>query len=577
MNGIRAKDQTAIEEAKRKYDAAKQTGDRAGMDAAHREAEAVRAQYGFSGGEDGSQRIALAGADKLDSLIDEARAQTDALQPGDAPQAGETQYQTTLDKSYTTPADQLKTGEFLPIKRLNGQQGTILQEANGQSWMYDGQGSGQNITGMSAEAVEALRRQVTSNNLELTGRINQVGEDGRAPGWLDVGDQVVTAGGTYVITGHKPGGGYYSELKDAGQTTGNYAGRYNTGTYGAMIGRRNENPDGFSGNRENGENNVFGGYRRSVKDGAMQFETQYRGYDGERLTNGVIRDGKAYTQDGAGRLEPMDPGSSVVDATGREWVIAADGEPIDVTGMSDERKRGLMRQEAKNGGTVAKREREREEDAAYQLEKRIQEEMQKYAPQMAREQQALAETNRDLYIQYREGQESLGEALADRGLSATGTAEGARADLTADWIAAYMQNQRARQQAEEEIRLQAADAARREMMEEQQRMQIKQQQAESARLQEALQRAETLAQYGDFSGYDALGYTPDQIRGMTDRYAQGLQGTGYEGLSPYAKTLLNIYKENPGYDLQGSLKQAREQNLIAEQDYTAALLAAGIF
>lgn len=43
------------------YNAAKAAGDKAGMDAAHRGAEAIRAQQGYSGGADGSQKISLSG------------------------------------------------------------------------------------------------------------------------------------------------------------------------------------------------------------------------------------------------------------------------------------------------------------------------------------------------------------------------------------------------------------------------------------------------------------------------------------------------------------------------------------
>ena len=47
--------QDQIQQYKQQYDAAKAAGDKAGMDAAHAAAEQVRAQYGYSGGADGSQ------------------------------------------------------------------------------------------------------------------------------------------------------------------------------------------------------------------------------------------------------------------------------------------------------------------------------------------------------------------------------------------------------------------------------------------------------------------------------------------------------------------------------------------
>lgn len=48
-------DNKRIETAKKKYADAQAAGDKAGMEAAHNEAEAVRANYGFSGGADGSE------------------------------------------------------------------------------------------------------------------------------------------------------------------------------------------------------------------------------------------------------------------------------------------------------------------------------------------------------------------------------------------------------------------------------------------------------------------------------------------------------------------------------------------
>ncbi len=56
-NSLTAAQKAAAEEWGRKYNAAKATGDSAGMDAAHRGAEAVRAQAGYSGGSDGSDYI----------------------------------------------------------------------------------------------------------------------------------------------------------------------------------------------------------------------------------------------------------------------------------------------------------------------------------------------------------------------------------------------------------------------------------------------------------------------------------------------------------------------------------------
>lgn len=59
MAKITDEDNKKIEQAKKKYADAQAVGDKAGMESAHAEAEAVRANYGYSGGADGSQNISL--------------------------------------------------------------------------------------------------------------------------------------------------------------------------------------------------------------------------------------------------------------------------------------------------------------------------------------------------------------------------------------------------------------------------------------------------------------------------------------------------------------------------------------
>lgn len=56
----------------------------------------------------------------------------------------------------------------------------------------------------------------------------RVNDDGRAPSGLGVGDEVVTAGGTYRIDSVGADGQYKSTLVNKGQTTQNYKGGYST-------------------------------------------------------------------------------------------------------------------------------------------------------------------------------------------------------------------------------------------------------------------------------------------------------------------------------------------------------------
>ena len=57
MAGMSELDRAALEAAGQSYNQAQAAGDQAGMDAAHRQAESIRNQYGYSGGRDGSQYI----------------------------------------------------------------------------------------------------------------------------------------------------------------------------------------------------------------------------------------------------------------------------------------------------------------------------------------------------------------------------------------------------------------------------------------------------------------------------------------------------------------------------------------
>ena len=100
-------------------------------------------------------------------------------------------------------------------------------------------------------------------------------------------------------------------------------------------------------------------------------------------------------------------------------------------------------------------------------------------------------------------------------------------------------------------------------------------QADKLARQAAQQKAENLAQYGDFSGYGELGYSPEQIRGMKTAYdAENNKPEDYAGLGKYAETLLDLYAGNAGFDIESNLQEAMQNGLITARDYQAALIAA---
>ncbi len=102
-----------------------------------------------------------------------------------------------------------------------------------------------------------------------------------------------------------------------------------------------------------------------------------------------------------------------------------------------------------------------------------------------------------------------------------------------------------------------------------------QERAEELERQKATQKAETLAKYGDFSGYGALGYTQEEVQSMKNAWdAQNSKPEEYGGLGSYARTLLELYENNAGFDIGQNLQQALENGLITQRDYQAALIAA---
>lgn len=487
-----------------------------------------------------------------------------------------------VDTSYLTPQAQLmEQGKTMQGAYVDPKAGTYYQQQlpdgsyETTDWLHERDGSIIHTEGMSEREIRELIRKAQDDSFQLTGRVYGLQPDGTTPKWLSVGDQVVTAGGTYVITGYNKNdtqNPYHSMLLDPNQTTENFTGHYNTGTYGSIIGEQNGYQDDFMGYRYNGENNNAGGYSRNGQTGQMQFDTVSHTYDGN-WTRTAIVEGVPYEVDAAGNLTPLEAGSIVQDATNRYWVVGADGSMIDVTPSDPsidarENASGIMLEEAKKAGIPQKRAQEEARRARNApLDPVTQAQIRQMQAQFNREKAATEAANRELYRQYRLGQESLNEQLVGSGLQTTGASERAHADLTGDWISAMNANQQQLADAEDDVAYQIQMA----------RLQA-QQEAQQKQQQEAQQKAATLAQYGDFSGYSELGYSPAQIAGMQSAYdRQNAPDTTYGGLSDYTVTLLELYQANPNYDIRAGLQQALDSGLISQQDYLAGLqMAAGL-
>lgn len=546
-------------------------------------------------GTDARQRepMELDEGDGLQRMIREAKAKTDQLsKPGGLlggnsdlagsglklqqaaalqPMNQDQEERSWTDSSYLTPNP--TTGVTRTGKTIADNAGQLTTDAAGKNWMGKQDGSLLDVSQKTQEEIAALQKQMQDTSYQVTGRVYRLNQDGSTPQWLSVGDQVVTAGGTYIITGHKYDGGYTSELYDPNQTTDSFKGNYNTGTYGSIIGEQNGNIDHFKGNREsNGAFTGYGGYSVNPQNGKMQFDTVSFTFDGE-WTPSAIQDGVAYELDARGNLKPMEAGSLVQDASQRYWIVGADGRMIDVTPadpinnpLNDPTGEvgRIQRTEAEKAGLDLNRKRKAEQEAANQIDPATQRQIDQLQLQLEREQSAIESANRELYRQYRQGQEQLKEQLVGAGLNTSGVSEKAQAQLTAEYLSGMNTNQQQGRMAEEDVAYQIQSA----------RLQA-QQEAQRQAQAEAQQRAATLAQYGDFSGYRELGYTADQIAGMEAAYAQqNAVDNRYKGLSDYALTLLDLYRANPGYDIRSGLQQALDNGLISQQDYLAALQTA---
>lgn len=360
----------------------------------------------------------------------------------------------------------------------------------------------------------------------------------------------------------------------------------------------------------------------------MAVKTVYEDALGNKKT-GYLIGGKTY-QDEQGAT-PVDVGSVVSTEDGKSWYKGANGS-IDVTGKASllQELRGsggvnsvaeAYRQQLAQQGQAAQASLKSAQDAQDALIKA------KTEAAVSRLQAQVDPLNRGYdaqkkatYRGYVQGQEGLADQMAAAGLGTSGAAESSRVKLTGDYLESQNETELARQNALqslqqqiEQARLQGDYTAAEQLAGYYQQLASLQQQgatdqanalltayqlktgAEDTAYQraqdqrtEALQTAQTLAAYGDFSGYRALGYTDAQIAAMKAQYtaenaakAQTTSGSGtgsakaYGGLGSYAQTLLGLWQQNKGVNLNTTLSDALSKGLITSQDYYAALQVAG--
>lgn len=172
--------QNAINKATNDYNAAKAKGDKAGMQAAHDAAEKVRNEAGYTGGGDGSKVSIIGGGG-----------------------------------SKGNTAQNIASG-------LNNVMNQLGDKIKNNTSSNNGSAGG----GADVQKPKAGNIARDDNSSKVSGKVYEV-QKGGAPKGLGVGDQVVTNGGTYLITGVNADGSYQSSMYNANQTLKNYTGKYN--------------------------------------------------------------------------------------------------------------------------------------------------------------------------------------------------------------------------------------------------------------------------------------------------------------------------------------------------------------
>ena len=367
----------------------------------------------------------------------------------------------------------------------------------------------------------------------------------------------------------------------------------------------------------------------------MAYKTIYTDPNGQKQT-GYIINGTTYQDEGG--TQAVAAGSTVTDASGRKWYKGANGS-VEVVGNGPVSS-GLPSAGGLYDTILANQEKAAQEQkdslAAYQaaqddlIRAKTDAAVEKLRGQVDPLNQGYDATKQQNYRAYVKSGNGLSEQLAAAGLGTSGAAESSRVALDTDYREGQntveLQRQNALQSIEQQIvqaqlsgdyeaantlasyyqqlaalqQQTASDGANAlltayQLRQNEENTQYERQQAEKQWAwqtqqqgnESALQKAETLAAYGDFSGYKALGYTDAQIAQMKSAYqtaaqkaSSGGSGSGvkaYTGLGDYAQTLLGLWQQNSGIDIGQNLKSALENGLISQQDYLAALQVAGAY
>ena len=267
---VSADDQKKIDAFGEQWQAAQAAGDKAGMDAAHKGAEEIRARYGYSGGGDGSGRY------DLEKTIPSVGGASSAGGPTQAGMDSQTTQEHTGKIYEVQPNGRAPEGLSVGDQVVTGGGTYSIVSVNAD-------GTYKTKLVNPDQTTQTYKGNYNSTTTP-TGRYYRVGADGKSPSGLKAGDQVITGGGTYIIDGFNEDGSYRGTLVNKAQTSQTYRGEY------ATPGLNLENPTNdlkaildqwFETSRDQSNQQIdyatdkgVNELNRAMEDAAPKFQTQ---------------------------------------------------------------------------------------------------------------------------------------------------------------------------------------------------------------------------------------------------------------------------------------------------------------
>lgn len=172
----------------------------------------------------------------------------------------------------------------------------------------------------------------------------KVQDNGKAQSGLGVGDKVVTAGGTYEITGVKADGSYESKLSDKNTTTKNYTGSYSSGSSSSGASKKTGGGSSSGASKNTGGSSSSGSSNKTSTGQSSGSTTSSGKQSASASTGGVKTSGSqsASASTGAAQLPALNQyGYRDIDYSS---VIPTVTDPVLKQQLTDERNNKITHQ-----------------------------------------------------------------------------------------------------------------------------------------------------------------------------------------------------------------------------------------